>query len=56
MEIVNIYKDYVYRSWSFFGHNVIKFFEAEVVVGLGVIQDIRIVHHLGKFIIVESFT
>lgn len=41
-------------SSSLLGNNVVEFFEAEIVVGFGVIYDVGVVHHLCKLFIVQG--
>lgn len=41
-------------SSSLLGNNVVEFFEAEIVVGFGVIYDVGVVHHLCELFIVQG--
>ena len=57
MQIFLIYnKDFHHKSIRFLGHNVVELVEAEIVMIVGLVQDIGIVHHLGDFIIIQGLT
>lgn len=44
------------RSIFFFGDDVVELFEGEILVGLGLIEDMCIMHHLDNLLVVHGLT
>lgn len=59
---LGVFCEYVYKSTSSQSSsllrcdNVVEFVEVEVLVGFGVVYDVRVVHQLSQLIIVQSFS
>lgn len=57
IQIFLIYnKDFDHKSIGFLGHDVVELIEAEVIVIVGLVQDVSIVHHLGDLIIIQGLS
>ena len=45
-------RNFLYQSIGLLGHDVVELIETEIIVVVGLVQNVGIVHHLGDLIII----